>query len=272
MIYLFPGSFGLPEEPTSPAQPPPIDGNPTVSSAGVMYSTLLQLRACGDKKLERPTLKQLDQRLQKDFALLQPQIELLERPTTSESSSLMTLENKITVLEKHLSTETCRYNSRLNSLQHQLSAMGDQICQFEHSNSNFILWKITSIQLVFLVRQIMVSEARAGKCSKHPPSQPYFSLSPIWLQLLFEIIPLWICSCYRNMGFYLSFQICWRIWWHSALAGLEDNPDESAWPTEPSWYLEPDNWVQRINQTNLSWVLYRTNSSIPLLLSTFETL
>ena len=27
--------------------------------------------------------------------------------------------------------------------------MGDQICQFEHSNSTFILWKITSVQLVF---------------------------------------------------------------------------------------------------------------------------
>ena len=27
--------------------------------------------------------------------------------------------------------------------------MGDQICQFEHSNSTFILWKVTSIQLEF---------------------------------------------------------------------------------------------------------------------------
>ena len=27
--------------------------------------------------------------------------------------------------------------------------MGDQICQFEHCNSNFVLWKITSIKLVF---------------------------------------------------------------------------------------------------------------------------
>ena len=27
--------------------------------------------------------------------------------------------------------------------------MGDQICQFEQSNSTFILWKVTSIQLVF---------------------------------------------------------------------------------------------------------------------------
>ena len=150
MSYSFPGSFGLPEEPTPPAQPPPIDGNPTVSSAGIMYSTPLQLRAHVEtEKLERSTLKQLVQRLQKDFALLQPQIELLEQPTTSKSSSLMTLENKITVLEKRLSTETCRYNSRLNSLQHQLSTMGDQICQFEHSNSIFILWEITSIQLVF---------------------------------------------------------------------------------------------------------------------------
>ena len=27
--------------------------------------------------------------------------------------------------------------------------MGDQLCQFEHSNSTFILWKGTSMQLVF---------------------------------------------------------------------------------------------------------------------------
>ena len=44
MKYLFPGSFGLSEEPTSPSQAPPIEGNPTLSSAGVKHSTLLQLR------------------------------------------------------------------------------------------------------------------------------------------------------------------------------------------------------------------------------------
>ena len=114
-----------------------------------MYSTLLQLRTHVEtEKLERTTLKQLVQRLLKDFALLQPQIKSLDRPPTSKSS-LVTLENKIKVLENRLSTETCRYNSRLNSLQHQLSTMGDQICQFEHSNSTFILWKVTSIQLLF---------------------------------------------------------------------------------------------------------------------------
>ena len=112
-----------------------------------MYSTFLLLRAHVEtEKLERTVLKQLVQRLQGDFDLLQPHLESIDQPTTSKSSSL---ETKIKTLEKRLSTETCRYNSRLNSLKHQLSTMGDQTCQFEHSNSTFILWKITSIQLVF---------------------------------------------------------------------------------------------------------------------------
>ena len=149
MNYLFPGSFGLSKESFSPAQATLIDETSTQSPAGAMYSTLLQLRTHVEtEKLERTTLKQLVQRLQKDFALLQPQIESLDQPPTSRSP-LVTLENKIKVLEKPLSTETCRYNSRLNSLQHQLSTMGDQLCQFEHSNSTFILWKVTSIQFVF---------------------------------------------------------------------------------------------------------------------------
>ena len=149
MNYIFPGSFGLSEEPTSPTQASPIDANPTLSPAGVLYSILLQLRTHVEtEKLERTNLKQLVQRIQRDFALLQPQIESLDRPPTSKFS-LVTLENKIKVLEKSLSTETCRYISRLNSLQHQLSTMGDQIRQFEHSNSTFILWNVTLIQLVF---------------------------------------------------------------------------------------------------------------------------
>ena len=114
-----------------------------------MYSTLPQLRTHVEtEELERTTLKQLVHRLQRDFALLQPQIESRDQPPTSRSP-LVTLEHKIKVLEKRLSTETCRFNSRLNSLQHQMATMGDQICQFEHSNSSFILWKVTSIQLVF---------------------------------------------------------------------------------------------------------------------------
>ena len=120
-----------------------------LSPAGVMYSIVLQLRSHVEtEQLERTTLKQLVQRLQRDFALLQPQIESLDRPPTSKWS-LVKLENKFKVLEKRLSTETCRYHSRLNSLQQQLSTKGYQICQFEHSNSTFILWKVTSVQLVF---------------------------------------------------------------------------------------------------------------------------
>ena len=63
-----------------------------------MYSTLLQLRTHVEtEKLERTTLKQLVQRLQIDFALLQPQIESLDRPPTSKSP-LVTLGNKIRIL------------------------------------------------------------------------------------------------------------------------------------------------------------------------------
>ena len=150
MNYLLPEFLGLPEEPTSSIQTFPTDGNSTLSPAGAMYSTLLQLRTHVEtEKLEQTTLKQLVQRLQRDFALLQLHIEALDQQTTNKSSPLTSVENRIKNLEKRLSTETCRHNARLNSLQHQLSTMGDQLCQFEHSNCNFILWKVTSIKLVF---------------------------------------------------------------------------------------------------------------------------
>ena len=205
MNYLFPGSFGLSEETTSPAQATPIDETPTLSSAGAMYSSLLQLCSHVEtEKLERTTLKQLVQRLERDFALLQPQIETLDRPPTSKSS-LVTIEIKIKILEKRLSTQMCRYNSRLNSLQHQLATKGDKICQFEHNNSAFTLWKVTSIQLVFESAQLW--HLKSGR--KNPSSQPCFSLSPIWLQLLFKFLSIWFCRCHWNMGFYISFYLCW---------------------------------------------------------------
>ena len=150
MNYLLPEFLGLLEEPTSSIQTFPTDGNSTLSPAGAMYSTLLQLRTHVEtEKLERTTLKQLVQRLQRDFPLLQPHIETLDQQTTNKSSPLTSLENRIEILEKRLSTETCRHNARFNTFQHQLSTMGDQICQFEHSNCNFILWKVTSIKQVF---------------------------------------------------------------------------------------------------------------------------
>ena len=118
MSYLFPGIFGLLEEPTQSTQVPSADGSPTFLPAAVMYSPLLRLRVhVATETLERTILKQLVQRFQGDFALLQPQIELLDQPTTSKSSSLITLENKNKTSEKRFSYETCRYNSRLISLQ-----------------------------------------------------------------------------------------------------------------------------------------------------------
>ena len=150
MNYLVPEFLGLLEEPTSSIHTFPTDGNSTLSPAGAMYATLLQLRTHVEtEKLEWTKLKQLVQLLQRDFALLKPHIATLDQQTTNKSSPLTSLENRIKILEKCLSTETCRHNARFNTLQHQLSTMGAQICQFEHSNCNFVLWKVKSIKQVF---------------------------------------------------------------------------------------------------------------------------
>ena len=75
MNYLFLGSFGLSEETISPVQAPPIDENPTPSHVGVMFSTLLQLPMHVEtEKLERTTLKQLVQRLQKTLLFYSPRL------------------------------------------------------------------------------------------------------------------------------------------------------------------------------------------------------
>ena len=95
MNHLLPDFLGLPEEPTSSIQTFPTDDNSTLSPAGAMYSTLLQLRThVKTEKLERTTLKQLVQRLQRDFALLQPHIEALDQQTSNKSSPLTSLENR----------------------------------------------------------------------------------------------------------------------------------------------------------------------------------
>ena len=107
MNYFLPESLGLSEELTSSIQTLPTAGNPILSPAGTVYSTLLQLRAHVEtEKLERTTLKQLVQRLQRNFALLQPHIEALGQKTTNQSAPLVSFENKIKILEKRLSTET----------------------------------------------------------------------------------------------------------------------------------------------------------------------
>ena len=127
MNYLLPEFLGLPEEPASSIQNLLIDGNSNLSPAGAMCSTLLQLRTHVEtEKLERTTLKQLVQRLQRDFALLQPHIEALDQKTTNQSPSLTSLENRIKIPEKRLSIETDRHNARLNS------------------NFNYLQWAIKS--------------------------------------------------------------------------------------------------------------------------------
>ena len=233
-----------------------------------MYSTLLQLRAHVEtEKIEKTVLKQLVQCLQRDFALLQPQLESIDQPTTSKSS---TLENKIKTLEKCLSTETCGYNSRLNSLQYQLSTMRDQVCQLEQSNSNFILWKITSIQLVLEPARLWCLKLGRENATTTRHRSPIFRFHP-YGYTFFYICTQMDSHLLLELGLPFCFCNCRKIWWHSALASLKDNSDQSAWSAEPSFCLEPDDRVQRNNPTNLHWILHCTDSSMPLLLPSHET-
>ena len=205
MNYLLPESLGLPEEPAPSIQTLPTDGKSTLSLAGNMYSNLLQLRTHVEtEKLDRTTLKQLVQRSQRDFALLQPDIEALDQKTANQSSPLVFLGNKIKILEKRLSTETGRHNARPNSLQLQLSTLGDQIIQFEHSNCNFILWKVTSIKLVFESARLWY--LKPGR--ENPPTtrlrSPLFRSHPYGYNFYLDLYPYGFAAA---IGTWLSLSL-----------------------------------------------------------------
>ena len=71
MSYLLSGLFGISDKPTQYTQLPSAEGSQTLSPAGVMYSTSLQLRNHVEtENLERTTLWQMVQRLLRDFAPL----------------------------------------------------------------------------------------------------------------------------------------------------------------------------------------------------------
>ena len=68
--YILPSLIGLFDEPTPSTQAPSADGSQLLSPAGVMYSTLEQLRKdVEDETLEGTFLEQLVQRLQRDSIL-----------------------------------------------------------------------------------------------------------------------------------------------------------------------------------------------------------
>ena len=105
----------------------------------------------------------------------------------------------------------------------------------------------------------MVFEAWTGKCPNHPTSQPYFPLSPIWLQLLFEYLSIWIRRCHRDLGFYLSFSLS---------AGEYD--DILPWPVPKTIQIKVSNeinplntWSQIIDSKELTKPTTNEYSTIP---------
>ena len=70
-----------------------------------------------------------------------------------------------------------------------------------------------------------------------------------------DFVLFWVCRCCWKMGWYFSSYICGRIWWYPAMVGFKDNPDQNSWQTGPRQCLDPDNWVQGVTRTNISWLL-----------------
>ena len=104
----------------------------------------------------------------------------------------------------------------------------------------------------------MVSEAWAGKCSNHSTSQPYLSLSPIWLQLLFKLLPIWIRRCHRNIA---SFSL-------SISAGECD--DILPWPVSKTIQIKVrdqrnslNTWSQTIESKELTKPTANEYSTVP---------
>ena len=120
MSYLFSGLFVISDKPTPYTQLPSVEGSQSLSPACVMYSTSLQHRNHVEtEKLQGTTLRQLVQRVLRDFALLQPQIEIFFKTVTSIPTCQTELENDIKKSAKRLSAEFYKHKSRPESSQSQ---------------------------------------------------------------------------------------------------------------------------------------------------------
>ena len=67
--------------------------------------------------------------------------------------------------------------------------MGDQICQFEHSNSSFILWKITSIQLVLESARLWYLKPGREDASTTRLRSPLFRSQPYGYNFYLKLDP-----------------------------------------------------------------------------------
>ena len=81
----------------------------------------------------------------------------------------------------------------------------------------------------------MVFEAWTGKCSNHPTSQPYFSFSPIWLQLCLTFYPYGFAAA---IGTWASISL-------SISAGEYD--DILPWPVSKTIQIKVRNQMNPLN-------------------------
>ena len=113
MSLLLPGQglLGNSDGPPLLTQAPSANGRQLLSLAGAMYSTLIQIRKhLGNFK--QGDLKQLFQRIRRNFALVQLKIEFVHQPPTIQSTLFVTLENKLSFLEKYLLAKIHKHHSR----------------------------------------------------------------------------------------------------------------------------------------------------------------
>ena len=136
--------------------------------------------------------------------------------------------------------------------------MGGQICQFEHSTSSFILWKITSIQLVFESARLWYLKPGRKNAPTTRLRSPIFRSHPYGYNFCLNLYPYGFVAAIRR--------------WASISLSMSDGQfdDILSWPVSKTLQikvrdqLNPLNtWSQTIEYKELPRTTSANFSTVP---------
>ena len=143
-------------------------------------------------------------------------------------------------------------------MQHQLSTMSDQIRQFEPSNSTFILWRVTSIQLVFESARLWYLKPGWGNAPTTQLRSPIFRSHPYGYNFFLNFYPYGFTAA---IGTWTSISF-------SISAGEYD--DILPWPVSKTIEIKvrdqlnpPKSWNQIIESKEINKPNANENSTVP---------
>ena len=136
--------------------------------------------------------------------------------------------------------------------------MGDQICQFEHSNSTFSFWKVTSIQLVFESARLWYLKPGRENAPTTRLRSPIFRSQPYGYNFYLKLYP---CGFAAAIGTWASISL-------SISAGEYD--DILPWPVSKTMQIRvrdqlnpPNTWSQTIESKELNKPTSTECSTVP---------